>query len=220
MIMKKMFDISRVTRSRAQARASYDRLSRWYDWMEGGWENGPRRLGLDLVQVKPGEKMLEIGCGTGTSLLEISSQVCAVGIDLSSGMLRLTHDRLAKAGKDVKLVEGDAVQLPFAAATFDLVFMAFTLELMDTPEIPLVLGEIRRVLQPWGRLGIVSSSRLGGIGFMRRLYEWSHARFPALVDCRPIYARSALEDACFKVADYHLTARTGLGIEIIVGKLD
>ncbi len=218
--MTKMSEISRVTRSHAQARASYDRLSRWYDWLEGGWENGPRRLGLDLLQLKAGEKLLEIGCGTGTSLLEVPSQGCAAGIDLSFSMLRMAHDRLVKAGKDLKLVEGDALRLPFPSGTFDLVFMAFTLELMDTPEIPAVLGEVRRVLQPGGRLGIVSSSKLGGAGFMTRLYEWSHALLPALVDCRPIYARRALEDASFIVAEYHLVSRTGLGIEIAVGNLD
>ncbi len=215
-----MPEISRVTRSHAQARASYDRLSRWYDWIEGGWENGPRRLGLDLLQVKAGEKMLEIGCGTGASLLETSNQGCAVGIDLSSGMLRLAHERLKKAGRPGRLARADALCLPFPCRHFDLVFMAFTLELMDTPEIPLVLGEIRRVLQPGGRLGIVFTSKLGGTGFMTRLYEWSHALLPAVVDCRPIYARSALEDACFRVADNRVLARTGLGIEIVVGKLD
>ncbi len=214
-----MPNISRVTRSRAQARASYDRLSRWYDWIEGGWENGPRRLGLDLLQVKPGEKLLEIGCGTGSSLLEVSSPACAVGIDLSFNMLRLAQERLAKAGMDGSLVEGDAVRLPFTAGHFDLVFAAFTLELMDTPEIPAFLGEVRRVLRPGGRLGIVSSSKLGGTGFMTRLYEWSHALLPTVVDCRPIYTRRALEGACFTTTDYHLLSRTGLGREIVVGKI-
>jgi ubiquinone/menaquinone biosynthesis C-methylase UbiE len=213
-----MPDISRVTRSHAQARASYDRLSRWYDLIEGGWETRPRRLGLDLLQVKPGEKMLEIGSGTGSSLLGLSDQVCHVGLDLSFRML--AQARLENAGKPMMLVQGDGLSLPFVSNCFGSTFMAFTLELMDTPEISVVLGEVRRVLQPGGRVGIVSLSKLGGMGFMKRFYEWSHARLPAVVDCRPIYARCSLEEAGFSVVDYHLMSLTGLGIEVVIGRVD
>ena len=215
-----MPDISRVTRSHAQARASYDRLSRWYDIIEGGWETPPRRLGLDLLQVKPGEKILEIGSGTGNSLLRLSDQVRPIGLDLSFRMLAQARARLEKDKKTVTLVQSDALSLPFQSSFFNSVFMAFTLELMDTPEISIVLSEIRRVLQPGGRLGIVSLSNLGGLGFMKQLYEWSHARFPAVVDCRPIFARCSLEEAGFSIMDYQLMSLTGLGIELVVGRVE
>jgi demethylmenaquinone methyltransferase/2-methoxy-6-polyprenyl-1,4-benzoquinol methylase len=215
-----MSDISRVTRSHAQARASYDRLSRWYDLMEGGWETRPRHLGLDLLQIKPGEKMLEIGSGTGSSLLGFSDQVRPVGLDLSFKMLAQTRHRLEDAAKPLRLVQGDALNLPFPTNYFDVIFMAFTLELIDTPEISLVLGEFLRVLQPGGRVGIVSLSKLGGVGFMKRIYEWSHALLPAVVDCRPIYVRRSLVEAGFTIVDYRLTSLTGLGIEVIVGRVD
>ena len=215
-----MPDISRVTRSHAQARASYDRLSRWYDIIEGGWETPPRRLGLDLLQVKPGEKLLEIGSGTGNSLLRLSDQVRPIGLDLSFRMLAQARARLEKDKKTVTLVQSDALSLPFQSSFFSSVFMAFTLELMDTPEISIVLSEIRRVLQPGGRLGIVSLSNLGGLGFMKQLYEWSHARFPAVVDCRPIFARCSLEEAGFSIMDYQLMSLTGLGIELVVGRVE
>jgi len=215
-----MPDISRVTRSHAQARASYDRLSRWYDIIEGGWETPPRRLGLDLLQVKPGEKILEIGSGTGNSLLRLSDKVRPIGLDLSFKMLAQARARLEKPKKTVTLVQSDALSLPFQSSFFNSVFMAFTLELMDTPEISIVLSEIRRVLQPGGRLGIVSLSNLGGLGFMKQLYEWSHARFPAVVDCRPIFARCSLEEAGFSIMDYQLMSLTGLGIELVVGRVE
>ena len=214
-----MSDISRVTRSHAQARASYDRLSRWYDLMEGGWETRPRRLGLDLLQIKSGEKMLEIGSGTGSSLLGFSDQVCPVGLDLSFKMLAQTRHRLEDAAKPLRLVQGDALNLPFPTNYFDVIFMAFTLELIDTPEISLVLGDILRVLQPGGRVGIVSLSKLGGVEFMKCIYERSHALLPAVVDCRPIYVRRSLVEAGFTIVDYRLTSLTGLGIEVIVGRV-
>jgi len=215
-----MPDISRVTRSHPQARASYDRLSRWYDFIEGGWETGPRRLGLDFLQVKPAENMLEIGSGTGSSLLELSDRMDTVGLDLSFRMLQQARSRLEKRGRPSMLAQGDTLSLPFGSDCFGSAFMAFTLELMDTPEISIVLGEVRRVLQPGGRLGIVSLSKLGGMGFMKQLYEWSHARFPSVVDCRPIYARCSLEEAGFTVVDYKIVSLTGLGIEVVVGRVD
>jgi hypothetical protein len=61
-------EISRVSRSKAAARASYDRMSSWYDWMAGSSEKAFTDLGLELLCVKPGEHVLEIGCGTGQSL--------------------------------------------------------------------------------------------------------------------------------------------------------
>jgi demethylmenaquinone methyltransferase/2-methoxy-6-polyprenyl-1,4-benzoquinol methylase len=214
---------SRVTRSHAQARSSYDRLSRWYDLIEGGWENQPRRLGLDFLQLIPGERVLEIGCGTGSSLVELTcnswgvENAWTVGLDLSVGMLAKARGRLEEAGLPTILLQGDALYLPFLSAYFDAVFMAFTLELIDSPEIPVVLCEVQRVLKCGGRLGVVSISKLGGIGFMQRLSEWAHSRFPDLVDCRPIYTRHSLEEAGFSVVRYQLISHTGLGIEVVVG---
>ncbi len=215
-----MSDIGRVVRSHTQARDSYDRLSRWYDFIEGGWESRSRRLGLELLQVKPGEKLLEIGCGTGSSLLELSSQACSEGLDLSYRMLSLARRRLEKSARAVHLAQGDALNLPFQPGYFNSVFMAFTLELMDTPEIPCVLAEIRGILLPNGRLGVVSLSMLGGRGLMRRLYGAAHNLFPTAIDCRPIYARRALEEAGFTITDYHILSQTGLGIEVVIGRVE
>jgi len=209
-----------VRRSHTQARASYDRLSSWYNLIEGGWENPPRRLGLDRLQVKPGERVLEIGCGTGSSLLELSYLGCPVGLDLSSMMLAQTRTHLESTARPVRLLQADALSLPFPSRHFDAAFMAFTLELMDTPEISIVLSELHRVLQPGGRLAVVSLSKQGGLGWVMCLYEWLHACLPAVIDCRPIIARHALLEAGYVIVDCEILSLSGLGVEVVIGRAE
>src|SRR5512135_2112144 len=154
--------VSRVTRSREMAKTSYNRMSRWYDLFSGASEKAPCQEGLRMLAVKEGERILEIGFGTGHNLLALagavggSGRVC--GIDLSEGMLTVAQTRVETAGLAgrVELRCGDAVSLPYEAGSFQAVFSSFTLELFDNPDIPLVLQECRRVLQAGGRAVIVS----------------------------------------------------------------
>ncbi len=218
--------IAPVTRTHAEAQINYDRLSRWYDLIEGGWEGRPRRLALQLLAPKPGEQILEIGCGTGTSLIGLARTVGdrgrVFGLDLSPGMLLIAEKKLRRSGhlSKVELRQGDALHLPYQAASMDAVFMAFTLELFDTPEIPLVLAECRRVLKREGRLAAVSMSKHGGVGGMPRAYEWFHAKFPRTIDCRPIYLRKALEQNGFSISKYQVLSLTGLGVETALARMD
>jgi demethylmenaquinone methyltransferase/2-methoxy-6-polyprenyl-1,4-benzoquinol methylase len=212
---------SHVTRSKAQAAASYNRLSRWYDWIAGGTEGKYRDLGLELLQIQAGESALEIGFGTGHAIVALAQaagpagNVC--GIDISEGMRTIAERRAAQAGVSdrVDLQVGDAAQLPFEAGCFQAVFMSFTLELFDTPEIPLVLAQCRRVLRPGGRIGLVAMAMPGRPGTAVRLYEWCHARWPAWIDCRPIHAQEALQEAGFTMDNVKRLKMWGLPVDVI-----
>ena len=214
-------EIERVTRTHREAKSSYDRMSGWYDLLTDGSERKSRDLGLKLLQVREGEKALVIGCGTGHGVLTLARDVgdtgTVFGIDLSEGMLDVARERLSDAGmsKRVALECGDATALPFAAGFFDAVFMSFTLELFDTPEISVVLRECRRVLKTGGRICVVGMSKKGKESLMIKLYEWAHRKMPGYVDCRPIYIQEAMEQAGFQVVKVVKDSIWGLPVEIV-----
>jgi ubiquinone/menaquinone biosynthesis C-methylase UbiE len=93
--------------------------------------------------------------------------------------------------------------------------MSFTLELFDTPEIPKVLDECRRVLRHGGRICVVAVSREGKPGAVLRAFEWTHRHFPNLLDCRPVYVRRALEAAKFDIQEAALD-HMWVPVEIVV----
>ncbi len=214
-------EIARVPITRAQTRATYDRISRHYELLEGFWERPARRVGLAALAPAPGETMLEIGCGPGYALVEIARAAGpngrAVGVDLAEGMCRLARGRLTREGLPgrAEVVHGDASCLPLATGSFDGAFMSFVLELFDTPQIPFVLAECRRVLRPGGRLVVVSLSKEGPDSSVRRLYERGHERFPRLLDCRPIYAARALDEAGMTITSGRTASLWGLPVEVV-----
>ena len=220
--MTKSDEISRVTRSKEQARAAYNKLSRWYDVLAGSFEKKPRELALRKLNVAEGERVLEVGFGTGHCIMALARSVggsgSVAGIDISEGMLDITSRKVSEAGlaDRVELRRGDATQLPFESDTFDAIFTSFTLELFDTPDIPVVLGECKRVLRQGGRICVASMSKDGEAGILLKLYEWGHRTLPSYVDCRPIFVRRALEDAGFKVVDVTKVSMWGLLGEIVV----
>ena len=214
--------VSRVTRSKSDARASYNRLSRWYDWLAGSTEDKYRQKGMELLAIQSGEDVLEIGFGTGKCLAEFaqavspSGRVC--GIDLSDGMMAIARGRVKNTDVEnqVNFSLSDAAHLPFCVGSFDSVFMSFTLELFDTPEIPQVLEQCKRVLRPNGRLALVTMIKTEKPGIPERIYEWFHIRMPVLVDCRPILAQTALTQAGFIIDQVISESMWGLPVEIIL----
>jgi demethylmenaquinone methyltransferase/2-methoxy-6-polyprenyl-1,4-benzoquinol methylase len=214
--------ITRVVRSKEKARANYNRLSRWYDIIAGRSEKKYRDVGLQKLNARPGEHILEIGFGTGHCISALAKGVGKTGkvsgIDLSEGMLAITQNRLHQAGLSdrVDLHVGDALQLPFAANEFDGVFMSFTLELFDSPEIPLLLSQCYNILRSDGRLVLVSLVKKPGTAV--KIYEWFHEKMPVAVDCRPIYAQSDLTASGFSIEEVSAMSMWGLPVEIILAR--
>jgi len=213
--------IQPVNRTKGEAKRYYDSLSKIYDSLVGSSERKIAEKALDRLNVRGGEFVLEIGFGTGRCLKRMAERVGhkgrAYGIDISFGMLDVAGRRLKEAGlmERTDLCGGDGARLPYGDGVFDAVFMSFTLELFDTPEIPQVLREVERVLKCGGRLGIVSMSKENG-GTMLRLYEWAHRVWPKYVDCRPIYLEEAIMRAGYSVEGKVRARMFRLPIEIVI----
>jgi ubiquinone/menaquinone biosynthesis C-methylase UbiE len=199
------------------ARQNYDRLSRWYDWFAGS-EKRFTEAGLHLLDILPGERVLEIGPGTGHALVRLAesrAQVC--GLDLSAGMLNRARRAVTRSGEQVEFCQGDALMLPFPAGSFHSIFLSFTLELFDESQIPIVLSECRRVLRQDGRIGVVALSKenTGAV----RLYDWFHHRWPQVVDCCPIRVHTALIASGFEIRKMRRMVMWGLPVEIDAGTM-
>jgi demethylmenaquinone methyltransferase/2-methoxy-6-polyprenyl-1,4-benzoquinol methylase len=217
-------EILRVFQSRKETRSFYDKISRFYDLLAERSEQPVRSAGLAKLGAMPGETVLEIGFGTGHCLALLAEATgpdgMIYGIDLSEGMLKVAQKTLRKnkARNRISTICGDATQLPFYPSTMDAVFMSFTLELFDTPDIPRVLSECRRVLRQDGRIVVVGMSKDSPARTMVHAFEWTHRHFPNFLDCRPIFVRRSLESAGFRIISTE-TKKMWVPVEIVLASL-
>jgi ubiquinone/menaquinone biosynthesis C-methylase UbiE len=215
--------VLRVLQSKDETRAFYDKISGVYDLLAEQSEGPVRQAGLDKLALAPGEQVLEIGYGTGHCLVQLAEAVGqegkVFGIDLSEGMRKRAREQLEKEHllDRVELSCGDAIRLTYPDVSMDAIFMSFTLELFDSPEIPQVLAECKRVLRLGGRIGVVAITKEGKEGFAVEAYEWTHQHFPNLLDCRPIFVRRELEYAGFSIRDATIM-KMWVPVEIVVAE--
>ncbi len=186
----------------------YDRISNAYDFISDANEHKARETGEQALHLQPGQRVLEIGYGTGNSIVNLAKAVApegeVCGLDVSPGMQAVAEKKVAAAGLAdcVHLTVGDARDLAYDDNTFNAAFMSLTLELFPVDDIPVVLAELGRVLRPGGRLGVVSMATVkegDKASLLEKTYVWMHRHFPHIVDCQPIDVEQFVTDAGFDI---------------------
>jgi ubiquinone/menaquinone biosynthesis C-methylase UbiE len=117
-----------------------------------------RRQMLARAELRAGERVLDVGCGTGTLLVALGlahPEVVAVGLDPDPKALARAERKLRRAGLAVRLERGSAAALGFESESFDCVLSSFMFHHLDAPSQRAMLGEVFRVLKPGGRLELM-----------------------------------------------------------------
>ena len=138
--------------STRSVRRRYDRLAGVYDRRWASYVEASVRETLRRVDLRDGEAILDVGCGTGVLLAAIAGRAPGarlVGVDLSPAMLAVARRKLVDR---VVLVAADATRLPLPDRRFDLVLSTSALHYWPDPAAG--LAEIARVLKPGGRVAI------------------------------------------------------------------
>jgi len=112
-----------------------------------------RMATVKALDIQPGERVLDVAAGTGTSTKALQrAGATAVALDFSPGMVAEGKKR----HPDIEFVEGDAEDLPFPSQSFDAVTISFGLRNVQNPQV--ALGEMYRVLKPGGRIVVCEFS--------------------------------------------------------------
>ena len=135
---------------------AYDFLTPLYDRVNNllGYGKAFKRMALELSEITDGDKVLDVGCGSGTLLIEAKTMypnADLVGIDPDKKILKLAERKLEQAGVKARLVQGFAQELPFPSESFDLVISTLVFHHLPAQVKRQATREIYRVIKEKGR---------------------------------------------------------------------
>ncbi|SDN38924.1 class I SAM-dependent methyltransferase [Geodermatophilus sp. DSM 45219] len=150
-----------------------------------------RRL-LDQAALRPGQRVLEIGCGTGNLLLaakRAQPEAVVVGLDPDLAALARAHRKARRRGLTVQLDRGHAEELPYADDGMDVVLSSFMLHHVPADQRDAAVREVLRVLRPGGALHLVDVGGSDDRGHRHRF-----TREHAVEDAPELLARAGFRD--------------------------
>lgn len=194
----------------ASVRAAYRRYAKIYDLAFGGVFAFGRRRALSLANRRGGQRVLEVGVGTGLSLSGHRADNRVVGIDISPEMLAIARRRVDRQHlRHVEaLLEMDAGDLDFPDNSFDVVVAMFVMTVVPDPKQ--VMSELKRVCKPGGHIYLVNHFASETPGPLRGV-ELVLARFSKQIGWRPdVTVDSLLDAAQIQVSAIHKIHPLGL----------
>lgn len=140
-------------------KAAYRRYAGFYNALFGPVLQPGRKAVVEALKCKPGERVLEVGVGTGLALDLYPAGVHVTGIDVSREMLEKARARVAKRGLShvEALLEMDAEAMTFPDASFDKVVAMYVVPVVPNPAR--LLAELHRVCRPTGEIYLVNHVR-------------------------------------------------------------
>ena len=193
-----------VPRSALDAEAVKLAYRRWagvYDAVFGGISGFGRRRAAAAVNALPGERVLEVGVGTGLALPAYDTDKRITGIDLSGDMLDRARWRVERGGLGhvEALLEMDAEETDFADGSFDIAVAMFVASVVPNPRR--LYSELRRVVRPGGHILFVN--HFLATGGIRLLVERAMARASHSLGWHPDFAIESLlppaDRACARI---------------------
>ncbi len=182
----------------------YDPLVRFISSFFGG-EAGLRRLTIDKMDLKPGQKVLDVCCGTGTLCAMIAEAIGSngevVGVDLSENMLKKAEKRRED---NIRFCYANAEEIPYADGYFDRASVTFGLHEMPHPVRMNVLSEMRRVLKPGGRITVLDYAHPKRTLVVLLLKIWMLVEGETARDFIRRDLSSMIEDAGFDVIEQNV----------------
>ena len=159
-----------------RVRGVFDSVARKYDVMNDLMSVGLHRLwkrfAIEIAQLRPGQRVLDLAGGTGDLAQLFARRVGNTGIvvhtDINGTMLCAGRDKLLDAGLVLPTVQCNAEALPFADRSFDIVSIAFGLRNVTRKEV--ALAEMRRVTRPGGRALVLEFSQVAAS--LAPAYNW------------------------------------------------
>ena len=183
----------------------YENIAWFYDAFFGPTLHPGRVQAIRRLRIAPGDRVLEVGVGTGINACLYPRDCAVTGIDFSAPMLEKAHERFARKGIDnVQLHEMDAASLKFADGTFDIVYAPYVISVVPDPIA--VVHEMIRVCRPGGRVVILNhfrSANRAGAWMERAIAPFTlHLGFKSDLDLPAFIAQANLSPISIEKVNY------------------